>query len=276
MHSHTVEGGGGLKLHVREWGKPEAPPILFIHGWSQHHLCWQAQVESPLADDFRLVAMDLRGHGQSEAPLNAENYTRGELWAEDVRNVQEALNLRGAIFVGWSYAGFVIGDYLRRYGDTDVGGINFACAAIGIGERWFGEYIGPGFLEHVPGACSEDQALALQTLRKFLHVAIKKPVPPEAFEFAMGWSMIVDHRVRAHLVSRNEDFTPELKKLKKPLLVSYGADDTVVTPAMAKLIGASAPGARMSEYAGVAHAPFLEDAARFNAELAAFASEVRH
>lgn len=275
MQSHTVEGGGGLKLHVREWGKPNAPPILFIHGWSQHHLCWQAQIDSALANDFRLVAMDLRGHGQSEAPLDAQNYTRGELWAEDVHNVQEALSLKGAILVGWSYAGFVIGDYLRHHGDADIAGINFVCAAIGIGERWFGEYIGPGFLDHVPGACSEDQALALQTLRNFLHVAIKKPAPPEAFEFAMGWSMIVDHRVRAHLVSRNEDFTPEMKKLRKPVLVSYGADDTVVTPAMARMIGAAASDARMSEYAGVGHAPFLEDADRFNAELAAFAGGAR-
>ena len=93
MRSHTVRGGDGLKLHVREWGESNAPPILFIHGWSQHHLCWQAQIESPLAGNFRLVAMDLRGHGQSEAPLDAGNYTRGELWAEDVRNVQQELKL---------------------------------------------------------------------------------------------------------------------------------------------------------------------------------------
>jgi pimeloyl-ACP methyl ester carboxylesterase len=125
------------------------------------------------------------------------------------------LNLESAILVGWSYAGFVIGDYLRRYGDAEIAGINFVSAAVGIGEQWFGKHIGPGFLDHVPGACSEDQAVALQTMRNFLHVAIKKPIPPEAFEIAMGWNMIVDYRVRAHLVSRTEDFTPELKKLRK-------------------------------------------------------------
>lgn len=275
MKSHTVQGGGGLKLHVREWGKPSAPAILFIHGWSQHHLCWQAQLESALANDFRLVAMDLRGHGQSEAPLQADCYTNGALWADDVHNVLTALELRDPILVGWSYAGFVIGDYLRRHGDADIAGINFACAAVGIGERWFGEYIGPGFLEHAPGACSEDQEVALQAIRNFLHVAIKRPVPPDAFEIAMGWNMLVDHRVRAHLISRTEDFTPELKKLRKPVLISYGADDTVILPAMAKLIGASAPSAQLSEYAGVAHAPFLEDAGRFNTELRAFASAAR-
>src|SRR6478736_4180601 len=109
MQQHTVPGGGGLKLHVREWGKPNAPAIFFIHGWSQHHLCWQAQIGSSLGETYRLVAMDLRGHGQSEAPLEAEHYTRGELWADDVGNVLKALDLKGTILVGWSYAGFVIG-----------------------------------------------------------------------------------------------------------------------------------------------------------------------
>jgi pimeloyl-ACP methyl ester carboxylesterase len=35
MQAHTVRGGG-LRLHVREWGKADGPPILFIHGWSQN------------------------------------------------------------------------------------------------------------------------------------------------------------------------------------------------------------------------------------------------
>ena len=49
MKTHTVRGGGGLQLHVREWGKADGPPILFIHGWSQNHLCWDKQYESALA-----------------------------------------------------------------------------------------------------------------------------------------------------------------------------------------------------------------------------------
>src|SRR4051812_43263342 len=69
MRTHTVAGGGGLRLHVREWGKPDGPAILFLHGWSQNHLCWRHQYESALAGEFRLVACDLRGHGMSEAPL---------------------------------------------------------------------------------------------------------------------------------------------------------------------------------------------------------------
>ena len=72
MKIHSVVGGGGVKLHVREWGKADAPPVLFIHGWSQNHLCWRKQYESQLADAFRLVAFDLRdgiaGGGVGAAP----------------------------------------------------------------------------------------------------------------------------------------------------------------------------------------------------------------
>ena len=79
METHQVRGGNGLRLHVREWGRQDSPPILFIHGWSQNHLCWQRQYDSRLADEFRIVALDLRGHGMSEMPSGAEHYTDGRL-----------------------------------------------------------------------------------------------------------------------------------------------------------------------------------------------------
>ena len=96
MKVHVVRGGGGLRLHVREWGKADGPPILFLHGWSQNHLCWARQYESALAGEFRLVACDLRGHGMSEAPLEPGHYTDGKLWADDVAAIIEELRPRPA------------------------------------------------------------------------------------------------------------------------------------------------------------------------------------
>ena len=97
--SYTVRGGGGLRLHVREWGKPDGPPILFIHGWSQNHLCWAKQYESSLTDEFRLVAYDLRGHGMSEAPPEPEHYTADELWADDLAAIMNELRLDRPVLV---------------------------------------------------------------------------------------------------------------------------------------------------------------------------------
>jgi pimeloyl-ACP methyl ester carboxylesterase len=74
---------------------------------------WTKQYQSPLADEFRLLAFDLRGHGMSEAPLEPEHYTDGRLWADDLAAVIDELRLDRLVLVGWSYGPFVIGDYLR-------------------------------------------------------------------------------------------------------------------------------------------------------------------
>lgn len=62
-------------------GVPDGSPILFIHGYAQSHLAWSAQYESALAGEFRMVAMDLRGHGDSAKPLTQTFYTDSSLWA---------------------------------------------------------------------------------------------------------------------------------------------------------------------------------------------------
>jgi pimeloyl-ACP methyl ester carboxylesterase len=98
--AHTVRGGGGLQLHAREWGKADGPPILFMHGWSQSHLCWAKQYGSALASEFRLVAYDLRGHGMSEAPPEPEHYTDGALWADDVAAIIDQLRLDRPVLAG--------------------------------------------------------------------------------------------------------------------------------------------------------------------------------
>ena len=54
MRAHTIRGGGGLRLHAREWGPPDAPPVVLVHGISQNHQCWVRQYDGALADDFRL------------------------------------------------------------------------------------------------------------------------------------------------------------------------------------------------------------------------------
>ncbi len=119
---HVVEGGGGLSLQVREWGRSDGFPILLIHGWSQQHLSWKRQYKSSLLEDFRLLALDLRGHGMSDAPFEAENYTDAQLWADDIAAIIEQLNLSRPVLVGSSYGGFIMSDYVRAYGQSDIAG----------------------------------------------------------------------------------------------------------------------------------------------------------
>jgi pimeloyl-ACP methyl ester carboxylesterase len=265
---HTVPGGGGLRLHVREWGRPDGRPILFIHGWSQNHLCWAKQYESALAGEFRLVAFDLRGHGMSEAPLEPEHYTEGRLWADDLAAIIAALRLEQPVLVGWSYGAFVIGDFLRAHGADGIAAIQFVEGAVKLGEAAFGTLIGPGFLDHFAHATSDDLPTSIWAMRSFVHTCLATPLPPEEIETAVCWNVVVPARVRANLAARELDYDDVLGALTVPLHVTQGQADTVVLPAMAQHILDICPPATASWYAGVGHAPHLEAPERFNRELA--------
>ena len=150
---------------MRAWGNADGPPILFIHGWSQNHLCWDKQYESALRDEFRLVAFDLRGHGMSEAPPGPGPYTDGGLWADDLAAVIDGLGLEHVVLAGWSYGAFVICDYIRAYGQDRVAAVNFVEGAVKLGEAAFGTLIGPGFLDHFVDATADDLPANIRGMR---------------------------------------------------------------------------------------------------------------
>jgi non-heme chloroperoxidase len=271
---HAVQGGSGLRLHVREWGRPDGPPILLIHGLSQNHLCWAKQYHSALADEFRLVAYDLRGHGMSEAPLEPEHYADGQLWADDLAAIIEQLRLDRPVLVGWSYGGFVICDYLRAHGQDRIGGVDFTGGVTTLGPAAFGTLIGPGFLDHFADATADDLPTNIRAMRGLVKAWPAQPYAPDDAETLLAASMTVPARIRANLGAREVDGDDVLRTLKVPLLVSQGRADTVVLPAMAEHILATCPVAEPSWYDGVGHTPHLEQPERFNHELAALTRRV--
>ena len=275
MKTHTVAGGGGLQLHVREWGPADRPPILFIHGWSQNHLCWEKQYESALRDEFRLVAYDLRGHGMSQAPLGREHYTDAKLWADDLAAIIDQLGLDRPVLVGWSYGAFVICDYVREHGQDRIAAINFVEGAVKLGEAAFGTLIGPGFLDHFAGATADDLPVNIAAMRSFVRTCIVKPVPDDDLETAVCWNVTVPAAIRAHLAAREIDCDDVLGTLQVPVLVTHGRADSVVLPAMAEHVLAACPTAEASWYDGVGHVPHLEEPERFNHELAELTRRAR-
>ena len=275
MKVHVVPGGRGLRLHVREWGNADGPPILFIHGWSQNHLCWARQYDSALAAEFRLVAYDLRGHGMSEAPLEPGHYTDGKAWADDLAAIMDQLRLDRPVLVGWSYGAFVICDFARAYGRDQIAAINFVEGAVKLGETAFGTLIGPGFLDHFAAATADDLPTSIAAMRSFVRACIIKPVPSDDLETAVCWNVVVPAAIRAHLAAREIDCDDVLGALQVPVLVTQGRADTVVLPAMAEHVLAACPTAKASWYEGVGHIPHLEEPERFNRELAELTWQAR-
>ena len=110
----------GTRLAVYEWGNVGGPEVLLVHGFAQCHLCFEPQYRSALAERFRLVAYDMRGHGGSGQPRDSAAYQGGRVWADDLATVMAAKGLKRPVLVGWSMGGRVdpaVPDQLRRRRD---------------------------------------------------------------------------------------------------------------------------------------------------------------
>lgn len=271
---HAVKGGGGVTLHVREWGNASGQPIVLIHGWSQSHLCWRLQYTSDLVNEFRIVAFDNRGHGQSEKPRLEAAYTDGKLWADDVAALIEALRLKKPVLAGWSYGGLIICDYVKHHGQSNLGAINFVAATVLQSSEF--KHLGSDFVELAPQMMSSDSEMAIAATRKFLRACTHATLPADIWETALCFNMLTAPKVREWLTSRLLDFTEVLRAVRIPTLVTIGMADRIVLPAMGEHIRDCLQGGLISRYDNVGHAPFLEDAPRFNRELRELCRKVAH
>lgn len=272
MKSHKITGGGGIQLHLVETGNSSGRPIVFIHGFSQCWLAWNRQLTSDLADDFRLVAMDLRGHGLSDKPR--EGYTDSKLWADDVNAAIQALKLDHPILCGWSYGPLVILDYIRHYGEDSIGGVNFVDGITKLGSDEAVSVLTPEFLNLVPGFFSTDVEEGVRSLESLLRLCFAQEPSTEDLYLMLGYNAAVPPYVRQGLFSRSFDNDDLLPKIRKPVLITHGADDAVVKPSAVTqhLAGLTHAQSQMIAHAG--HAPFWDEAPTFNQRLRAFSQSL--
>src|SRR5713101_3970695 len=186
MKHHMVSGGGGIQLHLVETGNSSGRPIVFVHGFSQCCLAWTRQMNSALAENYRLVAIDMRGHGLSDKP--GEGYSDSQLWADDVQAVIQALDLNHSILCGWSYGPLVILDYLRHYGEDGIRGINFVGGVTKLGSEEAVSVLGGEFLSHVPGFFSTDAQVSIKALDSLVRMFFAHELPVEEHYLMLGYN----------------------------------------------------------------------------------------
>ena len=222
-------------------------------------------MQSDLADDFRLVAMDDRGHGLSDKPKDA--YGDSELWADDVQGVIEALDLDQPVLSGWSYGGLIISDYLATYGTEHIAGVNLVGAISKLGTEDAMAVIGEGFTSLVPGFETTDSEESVRTLETFVRRCSYDALSPQEFYYILGFNVVVPPYVRTGLHSREVTHDDTLAELNVPALVTHGKEETVVLPAAGEEHAEMIPGAQTSSYPAVGHSPFWEAPERFSQEL---------
>lgn len=229
-------------------------------------------MSSNLAEDYRIVAMDMRGHGLSDKP--PDGYDDSKLWAEDVNAVIKSLNLDHPVLCGWSYGSLVILDYIRHYSEEKIGGSHFVGAITKLGSDEAMSVITPEFLSLAPGFFSTDVEESVRSLESLLRLCFVEEPSAADLYLMLGYNLSVPPYVRQGLFSRLFDNDDLLAKIGKPVLITHGADDAVVKPAAADQHKAGIAHAQVHVMANAGHAPFWDDAASFNGRLRAFAESL--
>lgn len=269
--SYAVTAPDGTVLAVHEAGDPHGAPIVFLHGLLGSSLNWEAQLDSLALQRFRLVAFDLRGHGQSGKPAGAAPYRDARRWADDLAAVLRAAQVRKPVLVGWSLGGAVISAYLAAYGDQDIAGAVYAGGVIELA---------PGQIAAHPAVyrdiVSPDLRTHLDAMRSFLRLCFEKQPDAATFERLLANAAMASWDMQSAVQSMTVPAAEALTRMRKPMLLVYGERDALVQArASAARAMALNPRIRSSFYPDVGHAPFLEERARFEQELAAFAESVQ-
>lgn len=270
-----VEGAGGTKLFVEENGDPTRPTILWIHGYCQCRLSWDRQFENEeLASKFHMVRLDLRGHGLSDKPTDPAVFQDSKIWADDIQSVISSLRLNKPILAGWSYGGFIICDYIRHYGQTNLGGIIFVAAATEIGRDEANALLCADFLQLVPGFFSTDYAEGSTALQQFMGMATYEELDPHTFYYLVGFNSVTLPASRQGMFMRELDNGALMKTITVPSLIVQGKDDRIVLPASSDNIARHVSHVSRIDYDHCGHVPFVEAAEQFNRDVATFMEHV--
>ena len=104
----------GAQIFYKDWGPKDAQPIVFHHGWPLSSDDWDVQMLFFLANGYRVVAHDRRGHGRSSQVDTGHDMDH---YASDASAVAEHLDLRNAIHIGHSTGGGEVARYVAKYGE---------------------------------------------------------------------------------------------------------------------------------------------------------------
>ena len=104
----------GIKVRVVENGNVDAPPVLMIHGWGCSAYIFRENMPAVAEAGFRAIALDLKGHGLSDKPQHASEYTIDAL-VDHLAEVIDALKLQRPVLVGHSLGGSLIYHFASRH-----------------------------------------------------------------------------------------------------------------------------------------------------------------
>nr|WP_145632399.1 alpha/beta hydrolase [Neorhizobium alkalisoli] len=224
----------GVEIFYKDWGPKDAQPIHFHHGWPLSSDDWDTQMLFFLANGYRVVAHDRRGHGRSSQVSEGHDMDH---YAADANAVVEHLNLKNAVHIGHSTGGGEVARYVAKYGQPQ-GRVAKAILVSAVPPLMVKTASNPGGtpIEVFNGFRA---ALAANRAQFFLDVAsgpfygFNRPdakVYPGVID--NWWRQGMMGGANAHYEGikafSETDQTEDLKKITVPTLVTQGDDDQIV------------------------------------------------
>ncbi|MGL3823619.1 alpha/beta fold hydrolase [Sphingopyxis sp. R3-92] len=273
-----VTTSDGTGIFYKDWGPKDAQPIVFHHGWPLSSDDWDAQMLFFLANGYRVVAHDRRGHGRSEQVSEGHDMAH---YAADAAAVAEHLDLRNAIHIGHSTGGGEVAAYVARHG-IPQGRVAKAVLVSAVPPIMLKTDRYPGGLpiEVFDGFRS---ALAANRASFFRDVAAgpfygfnRSGARIDEAVIDNWWRQGMMGSAKAHYdgikAFSETDQTDDLKAISVPTLVLHGDDDQIVPYKNAAVLQAEIlPNATLKIYQGFSHGMLTVNADVLNADLLAFA-----
>lgn len=253
--SFLAPSGNLISLTVAGQGKP----LILLHGFPLDHRQWQAQLTG-LAKQFRVIAPDSRGFGQST--LTEQPYTMADM-ADDVEQVR--LHLAGdepIALCGLSMGGYVAFEYWRRYPENLAALVLTNTKPEADDEQGRANRQAMIDQAQLTGSWSAISGLITKQLSK-AHVEERGAVYRSVEQMMKACSVDgVCGALRA--MGQRPDFTASLPRLNTPTLVVTGEEDPIAPPAATRKWAAVLPRAECHVVAGTAHLTPLEQPDEFN------------
>ena len=265
----------GVKIYYKDWGKREAQPIVFHHGWPLSADDWDAQMLFFLGQGYRVIAHDRRGHGRSTQTATGNDMDH---YAADVIALAEFLDLKNAIHAGHSTGGGEVAHYVARAAKGRVAKAVLISAVPPImlktpeNPRGLPMEVFDGFR----AALAANRAQFFRDVPAGPFYGFNRP-GAKVSEGVIDnwWRQGMAGGAKAHYdcikAFSETDFTEDLKAIDVPVLILHGDDDQIVPIEDSAKLGIKlVKHGTLKIYPGYPHGMCTTHADVINADLLAF------
>ncbi|MBL1085659.1 alpha/beta hydrolase [Streptomyces actinomycinicus] len=228
----TVTADDGTTIFYKDWGPRDGEPIVFHHGWPLSADDWDNQMLFFLAQGYRVIAHDRRGHGRSTQTATGHDM---DTYAADVTALTDALDLRGAVHIGHSTGGGEVARYVAR---AKPGRVSKAVLVGAVPPLMLKTEANPGGLpmevfDGFRAGVAGNRAQSFIDIPSGPFYGFNRPGAQVSQGLIDNWwrqGMMGAANAHYECVAAfsETDFTEDLQQIEVPVLVAHGTDDQVV------------------------------------------------